>query len=172
MEGARSTRLGRRLAMPTIREAATEFLAHKRIAVTGVSRRPSSHGSNVVYQRLRERGYEVFAVNPNADEVEGHVCYQDLKSIPGGVDAVVIGTSPTHADGAMHECHELGIKNVWMHRAFGGGSVSKTATEFGREHGITVIDGGCPLMFEPCSDRGHKLIKGLFTMTGHVPRNV
>lgn len=158
--------------MPTIKEAATEFLGHKRIAVTGVSRRPSSHGGNVVYQRLRERGYEVFAVNPNADEVEGDVCYQDLKSIPGGVDAVVIATSPTHADGTMQECDELGIKNVWMHRAFGGGSVSKTATEFGREHGITVIDGGCPLMFDPCSDGGHRFMKGLFTMTGHVPRSV
>ena len=41
------------------------------MAVTGVSRTPKSHGSNVVYKRLRERGYEVFAVNPNADEVEG-----------------------------------------------------------------------------------------------------
>ena len=57
-----------------IKEAASEFLAHKRVAVTGVSRQPGSHGSNVVYQRLRERGYEVFAVNPNADEVEGDPC--------------------------------------------------------------------------------------------------
>ena len=82
--------------MTTIKQAASEFLANKRIAVTGVSRKPASHGSNVVYQRLRDRGYEVFAVNPNADEVEGDTCYQDLKSIPGGVDAVVIATSPDH----------------------------------------------------------------------------
>jgi uncharacterized protein len=158
--------------MQTIREAAADFLSHKRIAVTGVSRHPSSHGSNVVYQRLRDRGYEVFAVNPNADEVEGDVCYQDLKSIPGGVDAVVIGTSPTHADSTMHECHELRINCVWMHRAFGKGSVSDSATRFGREHGITVIDGGCPLMFEPCSDGGHKAMRFVFTMTGNVPTKV
>ena len=158
--------------MKPIKEAATEFLAHKRIAVTGVSRHPDSHGSNVVYQRLRDRGYEVFAVNPNADDVEGDVCYHDLKSIPAGVDAVVIGTSPTHADSTMQECHELGIKHVWMHRAFGKGSVSDSATHFGREHGITVIDGGCPLMFEPCSDGGHKGMRFVFTMTGNVPRKV
>jgi hypothetical protein len=54
------------------KEAATEFLDHKRVAVTGVSRHPANHGSNVVYTRLRERGYQVFPVNPNADEVEGH----------------------------------------------------------------------------------------------------
>jgi len=158
--------------MKPIKEAADEFLGHKRVAVTGVSRQPSSHGSNVVYQRLRDRGYEVFAVNPNADEVEGDVCYHDLKSIPGRVDAVVIGTSPTHADSTMQECHELGIKHVWMHRSFGKGSVSESATRFGREHGITVIDGGCPLMFEPCSDGAHKIMKTLFTMTGKVPRKV
>ena len=76
--------------MPTVKEAAAEFLACERIAVTGVSRSPGDHGANAVYKRLRERGYEVFAVNPNADEVEGDVAYQDLKSIPGGVGAVVI----------------------------------------------------------------------------------
>jgi predicted CoA-binding protein len=57
--------------MTTIKDAASEFLAHKRIAVTGVSRTPGSQGSNVVYRRLRERGYEVFAINLNADTVEG-----------------------------------------------------------------------------------------------------
>jgi predicted CoA-binding protein len=56
--------------MQQIKEAAAEFLAHKRVAVTGVSRDPKSHGSNAVYKRLRERGYDVFAVNPNAKEVE------------------------------------------------------------------------------------------------------
>ena len=35
----------------------------KRVAVTGVSRNPQSHGSNVVYQRLRQRGYQVFGVD-------------------------------------------------------------------------------------------------------------
>src|SRR5687767_10026880 len=102
--------------MPSIKDAASEFLANKRVAVTGVSRDPGSHGSNVVYRRLRERGFEVFAVNPNADEVEGDPSYHDLRSIPGGVDAVVIGTRPEIAEETMGECAELGIKHVWMHR--------------------------------------------------------
>jgi len=37
----------------TMKEAAQEFLSHKRVAVTGVSRNPKNHGSNVVYKRLR-----------------------------------------------------------------------------------------------------------------------
>jgi len=155
-----------------VRQAASEFLANKRIAVTGVSRNPKGHGSNIVYQRLRERGYEVFAVNPNAEEVEGDPCYRDLRSIPGGVDAVVIGTRPETAEATMRECAELGIKHVWMHRLYGTGSVSDAATGLGRQHGITVIDGGCPLMFAPTADVGHKAMRFVFTMTGKVPKEV
>ena len=35
-----------------------------------------------------------------------------------------------------------------------------------------MIDGGCPLMFEPCSDGGHKAMRFVFTMTGKVPKKV
>jgi predicted CoA-binding protein len=158
--------------MVTIKEAASAFLANERIAVTGVSRQPKDHGSNVVYKRLRDRGYEVFAVNPNADSVEGDPCYDSLRDIPGGVDAVVIATRPEAAEGTIRECAELGIEHVWMHRSFGAGSVCDDAAVYGREHGITVIDGGCPLMFEPTSDVGHKLMRVWFARTGKVPRNV
>ena len=158
--------------MTAIKDAASEFLAHKRVAVTGVSRTAGSHGSNAVYKRLRERGYEVFAVNPNAEEVEGDRAYQDLRSIPGGVDAVVIGTRPEIADETMRECAELGIEHVWMHRGPGAGSVSKSASTYGRERGISVIDGGCPCMFGPTADAGHKAMRFVFTLTGNVPKNV
>jgi uncharacterized protein len=158
--------------MQKIKSAASDFLAGQRIAVTGVSRHPNSHGGNVVYQRLRDRGYQVFAVNPNADEVEGDPSYPDLRSIPGGVDGVVIATRPERADETMHECAELGIKHVWMHRGPGAGSVSKSAAEFGRGHGIEVIDGGCPCMFGPTADPGHKAMRVVLTLTGNVPRRV
>src|SRR5512141_2550052 len=156
--------------MQSVEEAASAFLGNKRVAVTGVSRTPKTHGSNNVYRRLRERGYDVFAVNPNTHEVEGDQSYPDLKSIPGGVEAVVIGTRPEIAENTMRECAELGIKHVWMHRGPGAGSVSPAATAFGRQHGITVIDGGCPLMFEPTADFGHKVMR--FVYSGHVPKRV
>jgi len=153
-----------------IGEAASEFLAKKRIAVTGVSRHPEGHGGNVVYERLRERGYQVFAVNPNAEVVEGDASYPDLRSIPGGVEAVVICTRPELAEATVRECAALGIQHVWMHRSMGAGSVSRPAAEYGRARGIGVIEGGCPLMFEPVSDGAHKVMRFVFTLTGAVPR--
>jgi predicted CoA-binding protein len=158
--------------MTKIKAAATEFLTHKRVAVTGVSREPGSHGSNVVYRRLRDRGYEVFAVNPNADQVEGDPTYHDLRSIPGGVEAVVIGTRPETAEATMRECADLGIKHVWMHRGPGAGSVSMEAAKYGREHDIAVIDGGCPCMFGPTADAGHRAMRFVFTLSGNVPKQV
>jgi hypothetical protein len=57
---------GRRTMMQKIKDAAAEFLANKRVAVTGVSRHAKDHASNLVYKRFRDRGYEVYPVN--ADE--------------------------------------------------------------------------------------------------------
>ena len=158
--------------MPAIKQATAEFLTRKRVAVTGVSRTPQGHGSNVVYQRLRQRGYTVFAVNPQAGQVEGDTCYPDLASIPGGVDWVVIGTRPQTAEATMGECADLGITRVWMHRGPGAGSVSHSAAEYGRQRGITVIEGGCPCMFGPTADPGHKAMRFIYTLTGNVPRHV
>jgi uncharacterized protein len=159
--------------MHTIKQAAAEFLSDKRVAVAGVSRKAQGHGSNVVYQRLRQRGYQVFAVNPHADSVEGDPCYPDLASIPGGVDWVVIGTKPERAENTMRECAELGVKHVWMHQAaFGTGSASPSAAEYGRRQGITVIDGGCPCMFDPAGDAGHRMMCVFGKLTGKVPRRV
>jgi uncharacterized protein len=114
----------------------------------------------------------VFAINPNADQVEGDRCYHDLSSVPDGVDAVVMATRPEIAEQTMRECVELGVKHVWMHRGPGKGSVSKAAAAYGREHGIAVIDGGCPCMFGPTADPGHKAMRVIFILSGNVPRKV
>jgi len=155
-----------------LREAADRFLAARRIAVTGVSRTPGSHGGNVVYRRLRETGYEVFAVNPNAEAAEGDPAYPDLSAIPGGVDAVVVATRPEHAAATVREAAALGIGQVWMHRSVDAGSVDEAAVADGRARGLTVIDGGCPLMFGAPSDRTHRAMCRLMTVTGRVPRRV
>ena len=158
--------------MTDIRDAADRFLTHRRIAVTGVSSAPQGHGSNAVYRRLKERGYEAFAINPNATTVEGDPSYPSLGAVPGGVEAVVIGTRPAHALGTVQEAAELGISEVWMHRAFGGGSVDDAAVSWGRAHGLTVIDGGCPLMFGDTADGAHRFMCRMLTVTGKVPRTV
>ena len=149
-----------------------DFLSQRRIAVAGVSRHPAEHGANYIYKRLKQRGYTVFAVNPNAATVEGDPAYRDLRSIPGGVDGVVIGTAPRHADAIVREARALGIRRIWMHGGPGKGSVSETATEYCRANGMTVIPGGCPLMFGRTADFGHKCMRWFLQRTGAVPTGI
>jgi predicted CoA-binding protein len=158
--------------MVAVKDAAAEFLQARRIAVTGVSRTPGSHGGNAVFQGLRKRGFEVFAVNPNADQVEGGRSYHSISEIPNGVDAVVIAAAPGTAQGTVEECERLGIRKVWLHRSIGGGSVSQPAAQYARDHGLNVICGGCPLMFGADADRGHRMMRVVCTWTGAVPRKV
>ena len=148
-----------------------DFLAQKRIAVVGVSDKRET-GCNMAYTRFKENGYQVYPVNPRISNYDGVTCYPDLKSIPDKPDAVFILASPKVTDQIVQQCVDLGIKHVWMHRSIGIGSVSEEAAVWGRAHGVRVIPGGCPLMFEPTSDPGHKLMRSLFTLTGKVPRRV
>ena len=152
--------------MSALDDAAARFLAARRIAVTGVSHAPQGHGSNAVYRRLRERGYQVFAVNPNHATVEGDPCWADLADVPGGVEAVVVGTRPELAVGTVQRCVDLGIPMVWLHQGMGAGSMSEDAVRLGREAGLLVVAGGCPLMFGACSDLGHRVMRRLLRPTG------
>ena len=89
----------------TIQTQAEAFLSQKRIAVVGVSRKQGT--GNAIFKALRKRGYEVVPVNPKATEVDGETCYPDLKSIPEGVDAVVVVTRPEITEKVMHECVDV-----------------------------------------------------------------
>lgn len=153
-------------------DAAAEFLSCRRIAVTGVSRNPQGHGSNTVFTRLRERGYDVVPINPHADSIDGVPAYPDLPSVPVPVEAVVIGTAPAHALQTVREAAALGVGQVWMHRSVDAGSVSPEAAAYGRDHGVRVIEGGCPLMFDPAADGGHKMMCAVLKLFGKVPRTV
>jgi predicted CoA-binding protein len=155
--------------MPTMKEAVETFLAQKRIAVAGVSR-SKNEAANVVYRKLRASGYEVFPVNPNAETVEGDICYPDLKSVPGGIDGVVIATHPAVTEKVVRECADLGVPRVWMHRSFGQGSVSEDAADYCREKGIEVIAAGCPMMFCQPVDFGHKCMRWILNVTGGLPK--
>jgi uncharacterized protein len=157
--------------MASLREAADEFLAQGRIAVAGVSR-DGKQSANLIYRRLRDTGHEVFAVNPNADTVEGDPCYASVTAIPDGVDGVVVVTTPAAAVDVVSDCATAKVPRVWLHRAFGEGSSSDEAVKLCEDNGISVIPYGCPCMFGATSDPGHKCMRAMLRVTGKLPRAV
>ena len=150
-------------------ESVAAFLRGRRIAVAGVSRQ-SSQAANAVFRKLRASGYEVFAINPNAAEVEGVPCYRDIAAIPVQLDGVVIATSPEVAVQIVRQCSSHGIQNVWFHRSFGRGSVSDEAVRECETRGIDCIVGGCPLMFCEPVDWAHRCMKWWLQRQRRVPK--
>ena len=145
-----------------------EFLCGKRLAVAGVSRQPGQ-AANAVSRKLRDSGYEVFPVNPNATETEGVHCYPDLASIPGRVDGVVIVTHPSVSTVLVRQCGDLGVDKVWFHRSFDRGSVPDDAIQECQVRGIKCIVGGCPLMYCEPIDFGHRCMRWWLGRKGRVP---
>ena len=125
---------------------------------------------NLIYHRLKRTGHDVFAVNPRMPSFEGEPCYADVRSIPGGVDGVVIITRPEATERIVRDCGEAGVRRVWMHQSLmSGSSVSPAAVEYCRQHGIGVIAGACPMMFGPGVDFGHRCMRAIMRLTGGLP---
>lgn len=154
--------------MTTLAEAVHAFLASDRIAVAGVSRDPRQ-AANAIYRKLRSTGHNVVAVNPRADVVEGDPCYPTLRDVPGQVDAVVVVTPAGAALDVMRQCQECGVSRVWLHRGIGAGGVSAEAVAYGRERGLAVIPGACPMMYLAPVDLAHRCVHRVLGWLGKLP---
>lgn len=156
-----------------LKEKVADFLSQENIAVAGVSRNEKSTGAaNGIYKQFRASGYKVYAVNPNADQVEGDVCYHSVKDIPVKVGGVIIATPESATEQVVRDCDAAGIKRVWMHDGIHsmGTSVSKSAVEYAEQHGMTVIGGACPLMFGRPSDGFHRFMGKALGFFGKLPK--
>jgi uncharacterized protein len=160
------------MTTPALDTKVHDFLAQKRIAVAGVSRDTSGHpAANLIYRRLKQTGHEVFPVNPNMQAFDGDRCYADLRSIPGGVDGVMIVTRPETTERIVQDCTGAGVRRVWMHQSLtkSGTSVSPAAVEYCEQHGISVIAGACPMMYGDGADFGHACMRWMLKLTGGLP---
>jgi len=124
------------------KELINAFLSKKNIfAVVGASRDPKKYGHQV-YKDLKNSGYEVYAVNPNADEVLGDKSYPNLESLPVKPDVVDVVVPPKVTEEAVKTCKKLGIRKVWMQP----GSESEKAIKFCEQNGIDVVHGACVMI--------------------------
>jgi uncharacterized protein len=154
--------------MSKVPKQVAEFLSKKRIAVAGVSRN-FQQPANAIYRKLKGAGYRAYAVNPNAERVEGDACYPDLHSVPEPVEAVMVVTHPDVALKVVRECADLGIRHVWLHRSFGQGSVSEEAVAECERHNIDCLVGGCPMMYCEPVDFGHRCMRWILKIQSRLP---
>jgi hypothetical protein len=123
-------------------ELIKEFLDKRNIfAVVGASRNPQKYGHQV-YRDLKEAGYEVYPVNPNAEEILGDKCYPALEYLPAKPDVVDVVVPPKVTEKIVKTSKKLGITKVWMQP----GSESENAIKFCSSSGIDVIHSVCVMV--------------------------
>lgn len=115
-----------------------EFLTFRRFAIVGVSNDPKKYG-HIVYHNLKDKGFTVFAVNPNVEQVDGDPCYPNLASLPEPIDGVVLVVPPNVTETIVREVVDLGIPRVWMQP----GAESQEAIHFLQTRNIGVVHDAC-----------------------------
>ncbi len=126
---------------------AKEFVAHKRIAVVGASRSGNKFG-NAAYKELKQRGYQVYLVHPEAKEIQGEPCYPSLEAVKDQVDGVFVSVPPAQGVQVLQQASQAGLKNIWIQQQ--GDSPEMLA--LGKDLGLNMVHGKCILMYaEPVS---------------------
>ncbi|MEX0826401.1 MAG: CoA-binding protein [Acidimicrobiia bacterium] len=92
------------------------------VAVVGATANPSKYG-NIIYHNLKSKGFKVFAVNPNRDEVDGDPCWRSLADLPEAPTIVDIVVPPARTLTVLQECLDLGLMNVWVQPGAGDHAV-------------------------------------------------
>ncbi len=121
-----------------------DFIEFKRLAVIGASRKGNKFG-NMASKELRERGYQVFIVHPEADEIDGESCYPSLTAVKDKVDGVFVSVPATQASDVFHEAAEAGLRNVWLQQQ----AETPDVIELGKELDLDLVSGKCILMYAP-----------------------
>jgi len=148
----------------TSKKLVDDFLAQKKIAVIGVSRKKTKFG-NAIYKELKQKDYDVFAVNPNMQSFEGDICYPDLLSLPEKVDAIIINVPPNQTEKVVKEAKEAGIKKVWLQQ----GSQSEATEQYCKENGIDCVSNECIFMFTQPSAFIHQAHRWILGVVGKLP---
>lgn len=152
------------MSAETSQASVLDFIEQETLAVVGVSRNPRKFG-NLAYRELKARGYRVFPVNRNLDNIDGAPCYSNLQNLPEKVDGLVVVVPSKETEQVVQQADAAGIKRIWMQQ----GSESDAAIEFCHNHGISEIHGECILMFAEPVKSYHKFHRGIVRLFGKLP---
>ena len=119
-----------------------DFINGKRIALAGASRSGKKFG-NIACKELKDRGYEVFLIHPEAKEIDGVPCYLNLANVREKVDGVLVSLPPRQAGEMLREAASLELRNVWLQQ----GAETPELIALGRDLGLNLVSGKCILMY-------------------------
>lgn len=121
-----------------MQELIKEFMQKRKFAVIGASDNPKKNGNRIV-KDLKNRGYDVYPVNPKLKELEGLRCYASIGEIPTKVDVVDFVVPPEVTEEIIKQCKMLGLNHIW----FQPGSESEAALAYCRDNNMKVVHDVC-----------------------------
>jgi len=144
--------------MTTLKQI-NDFIDSQPIAMVGVSRNPKKFGY-AAFKELKEKGMKIIPVNPEADQILGEKCFQNVGKLPADVKSILIMTKKDKTATVVREAKEKGIKQIWIQQS----SDSKEALDELKGSDISYITGQCILMhYKPHSiHKFHGSIKKFF----------
>lgn len=142
-------------------ETIQTFIEHKKIAVVGASRGGKKFG-NAAAKELEERGYEVFYIHPEANEIDGHPTYPNLAAIKDKAECVLVSIPSEHARGVLREAAATGLTEVWLQQGIDSSELEK----LGSELGLDLITGKCILMYAEPVRSFHKFHQAVWKLIG------
>ena len=138
-----------------------EFIQEKNLAIYGVSRSGNKFG-NTIANELKQRGYQVSVIHPQADEINGEKCYHSIQEIKDRVNAVLICLPPTKAAEAIREAAQAGIRKIWLQQGANGMETAQAAQEMQ----VSPITGKCILMYAEPVTAYHRWHRGFAKLFG------
>jgi predicted CoA-binding protein len=118
------------------------FLKDKRLAIAGVSRNPQKFGYSV-YHTLKDKGYSIVPVNPNAEKIDDINCLQSISQLDEDVKNLLIATNKRDTQKVLEEAISKGIRNIWIQN----GCETEEAIEYAGKNNINLVSKACFLMY-------------------------
>ncbi|MBG89050.1 MAG: CoA-binding protein [Verrucomicrobiales bacterium] len=112
----------------------------KTVAILGASSNPEKYGNRAVHA-FRDRGYQVYPVNPKADEIEGLTAFANIESIPEKPNVVSAYLPPAILLKVLPQIADRGCDELWLNPGTDEPGIVSAANELGLN---TVI--GCSLV--------------------------
>jgi len=150
--------------MKATKKQIEQFLSSRKIAIAGVSRDPKKFGA-VVMKELRQKGFDVYPINPNCEVIHGDPCFPSVTALPPDIRNLLVLTPKAQTFQVVKEAVGKGITNIWVQQM----SDTREAVDLLSQSNVNAITRQCILMWaEPVKSihKFHRTIKMLF---GRLP---
>ena len=141
------------------------FLAPKKLALAGASRNPKKFG-HIAMKELKDRGFEIYPVHPEADEILGIKCYRTIESLPAGLNHLISMVPKPSTAAVVSEALSRGIGNIWIQQM----SETPEAIALAKEKNAGLVTGTCILMHAGPVKGVHAFHRAVLKIFGRLPK--